>query len=324
MRNMPEKFRRSLAEKEYLVTPGVGTAMHAMVLEKAGFNFVYMSGYATSLTIFGWPDVGLLTETEMVRNARNIARAVNVPVIADADTGFGNAINVIRTVEDYEAAGTAGIHIEDQVNPKRCGHLAGKNIISLEEAVGKVKAALSAKRNKDFVIIARTDAVTAVGGGIDEAIKRGKAYAQAGADMVFCEFPSPDVELPRKFAAEMRKANPNLPLFFNYSSSFDWSDSELTFGDLAGMGYKVIIVSLACLRVSLQAVWDFAQEVIMQKDRTIKELDRKMRNHPTYNFHKFAGFPEIKEKEALFLPREEIKKKYEESIGFLSNSNDER
>ena len=126
MKNMPEKFRRALAEKEYLATPGVGTPMHAMVLEKAGFEFIYMSGYATSLTLFGWPDVGLLTETEMVTNARNIARAVNVPVIADADTGFGNAINMIRTIEDYEAAGTAGVHIEDQVSPKRCGHLAGK------------------------------------------------------------------------------------------------------------------------------------------------------------------------------------------------------
>ena len=161
MKNMPEKLRRALAEKEYLVTPGVGTPMHAMVLEKAGFDFVYMSGYATSLTLFGWPDVGLLTETEMVTNARNIARAVNLPVIADADTGFGNAINVIRTIEDYEAAGAAGVHIEDQLSPKRCGHLPGKNIVPLEEAVGKIKAALSARQNRDFVIIARTDAVAA-------------------------------------------------------------------------------------------------------------------------------------------------------------------
>ena len=316
MKNMPEKFRRALAEKEYLATPGVATPMDAMVLEKAGFDFVYMSGYATSLTVFGWPDVGLLTETEMVTNARNISRAVNVPVIADADTGFGNAINMIRTIEDYEAAGTAGIHIEDQVSPKRCGHLAGKNIIPLEEAVGKVKAALSAKQNRDFVIIARTDAVAAVGGGIEEAIKRGKAYAQAGADMVFCEFPSSDVEMPRKFAAEVRKVYPNLPLFFNYSSSLDWSDSKLTFSDLAAMGYKVIIVSMACLRVSLQAVWDYAQDMIKRKDQTGKDFERKLKGHPTYNFHQFAGLAKIKEKETLFLPGEEIRKKYEGSVGF--------
>jgi 2-methylisocitrate lyase-like PEP mutase family enzyme len=316
MKNMPEKLRRALAEKEYLATPGVATPMHAMVLEKAGFDFVYMSGYATSLTLFGWPDVGLLTETEMVANARNIARAVNIPVIADADTGFGNAINMIRTVEDYEAAGMAGIHIEDQVSPKRCGHLAGKNVIPLEEAVGKIKAALSAKQNRDFVIIARTDAVAAVGGGIEEAVRRGKAYAQAGADMVFCEFPTSDEEMPRKFAAEVRKAYPNLPLFFNYSSSLDWSDSRLTFSDLAAMGYKVIIVSMACLRVSLQAVWDYAQDMIERKDRTAKDFERKLKGHPTYNFHQFAGFAKIKEKEALFLPGEEVRKKYEGSVGF--------
>ena len=318
MKNMPEKMRRALAEKEYLATPGVGNAMHAMVVEKAGFDFVYMSGYATSLTLLGWPDVGLLTETEMVTNARNIARAVNIPVIADADTGFGNAINMIRTIEDYEAAGVAGVHIEDQVSPKRCGHLAGKNIISLEEATGKVKAAVSAKRNKDFLVIARTDAVAAVGGGFEEALKRGKAYAQAGADLVFCEFPTPEVEWPQKFAAEMRKAHSNLPLFFNYSSSFDWSDSLLTFSDLAAMGYQVIIVSLACMRVSLQAVWDYAQNMIQRQDRTEKDFERQLKGHATYHFNQFAGFPQIKEKETEFLPREEVSKKYEESIGYFA------
>jgi isocitrate lyase len=315
MKNMPEKLRKAMAAKEYLATPGLATPMDAMVLEKAGFDFVYMSGYATSLQMFGWPDVGLLTETEMVENARRIARVVNVPVIADADTGFGNAINVIRTVEDYEAAGTAGIHIEDQVSPKRCGHMAGKTLIPLEEAVGKVKAALSAKQNRDFVVIARTDAVAAVGGGLDEAIRRGKAYAEAGADMVFCEFPSADVEMPRKFALEVRKAYPNVPLFFNYSSSLDWSDSKVTFHDLAAMGYKVIIVSMACLRVGLQAVWDYAQDMIKRQDQTGKDFERRLNGHPTYSFHQFAGIAGIREKEALFLPGEEMKKKYEGSIG---------
>jgi len=307
-------------QEEYLVTPGVGTAMHAMIVEKAGFHFVYMSGYSTSLTLLGWPDAGLLTETEMVTNARNISRAVNIPVIADADTGFGNAINMIRTIEDYEAAGAAGVHIEDQVSPKRCGHLAGKNIISIEEAIGKVKAALSAKRNKDFLVIARTDAMTAVGGGFEEALKRGKAYAQAGADLIFCEFPTPDVELPWKFAAEMRKVYPNLPLFFNFSSSFDWSDSKLTFSELAAMGYKMIIISLACMRVSLQAVWDYAQDIIKRKDQGEKDFERKLKSHPTYNFNHFSGFPKIKEKEAAFLPMEEVRKKYEESTGYFADS----
>jgi len=150
---MRKKMRSLLEEKEYLVTPGVANPMQAMVVEKVGFDYVYMTGYGTSLTILGLTDVGLITETEMVTNAKNIARAVNIPVISDADTGFGNAINVIKTVEDYEAAGVAGIHMEDQVSPKRCGHLAGKNIIPLEEAVGKIKAATDAKNDKDFIII---------------------------------------------------------------------------------------------------------------------------------------------------------------------------
>jgi 2-methylisocitrate lyase-like PEP mutase family enzyme len=220
-------MRTLLEEKDYIVTPGVANPMHAMIVERVGFDYVYMTGYGTSLTILGLPDVGLLTETEMVTNAKNIAKAVNIPVIADADTGFGNAINMIRTVQDYEAAGVAGIHIEDQIAPKRCGHLAGKSIIPIEEAVGKVKAAVDAKKDKDFIIIARTDAIAAVGGGFEEALTRGKEFARVGADMVFCEFPSPDGEQPKKFAAEMHEEFPNLPLFFNYSSSFKWYDSPL-------------------------------------------------------------------------------------------------
>ena len=316
---MRKKMRSLLEEKEYLVTPGVANPMQAMVVEKVGFDYVYMTGYGTSLTILGLTDVGLITETEMVTNAKNIARAVNIPVISDADTGFGNAINVIKTVEDYEAAGVAGIHMEDQVSPKRCGHLAGKNIIPLEEAVGKIKAATDAKNDKDFIIIARTDAVAAVGGGFDEALKRGKAYAGAGADMVFCEFPSPDIEEPKKFAEEMHKEFPNLPLFFNYSSSFQWYDSPLTFSDVAEMGYKVIIVSLGCLRVSLKAVWDYATDLMNRKEIAEKDFQRNLKGHQTENFNKFAGFPEIKKLEAKYLPSEEVRKKYEESIGGYSD-----
>ena len=120
-------LRRLLAEKPFIVTPGITNALHALIVEKAGFDYVYVGGYDVSLALLGLPDVGLITETEMVANARNIAGAVNLPVVADADTGYGNAINVIRTVRDYEAAGVAAIHIEDQVSPKRCGHVAGKN-----------------------------------------------------------------------------------------------------------------------------------------------------------------------------------------------------
>jgi len=305
------KFRKLLKEKEFLVTPGVGNPLHALIVEQVGFDWVYMSGYSTNLSILGTPDVGLMTETEMVTNARNIARSVKIPVIADADTGFGNAVNVMRTVEDYESAGVAGIHMEDQANPKRCGHLAGKIVIPMEEAVGKIKAAVAARKNKDFVIIARTDAIAAVDGGFEEALRRGKEYAQAGADVVFCEFPSPDPREPKRFAEGIHREFPGLPLFFNYSSSFRWVDSPLTFKDVGDMGYKLIIVSLGCLRASLKAVWDYVTDLKDRDEEAEKDFQKKLRSHPTEDFNAFAGFPRIKEIEAKFLPSEEVRRRYE-------------
>ncbi len=310
-----QRFRKLLKEKDFLVTPGVGNPLHAMIVEQAGFDWVYMSGYSTNLSILGTPDVGLMTETEMVTNARNIARCVKIPVIADADTGFGNAVNVMRTVEDYESAGVAGIHMEDQVNPKRCGHLAGKMVIPIEEAVGKIRAAVAARKNRDFLIIARTDAIAAVDGGFEEALRRGKEYAQAGADVVFCEFTSPDTREPKRFAEEMHREFPNLPLFFNYSSSFRWYDSPLTFKDISDMGYQLIIVSLGCLRAALKAVWDYVADLQDRNEEAEKDFERKLRGHPTEDFNKFAGFPGIREIEAKFLPSEEVQRKYEKSKG---------
>lgn len=314
--NMAGKLRQVLEEKDYIVTPGASNPLHARIVEKVGFDFVYMTGYGTSLTTLGVPDVGLLTETQMVANAANIARAVNIPVIADADTGYGNAINVIRTIEDYERAGVAGVHLEDQVSPKRCGHLAGKRVVPMEEAAGKIKAAVDTKKNPDFVVIARTDAVAAVGGGLDEAVRRGKAYAAAGADMLFCEFPSPDIAEPKKFAEEVLSDFPEIPLFFNFSSSFQWQDSPLSFEDIAALGYKVIIVSLACMRVTMQAVWDYAADLKQRGVQAEKDFQRNLKGHPTENFNQFAGFPEIKALESRYLPKEEVLQKYEKSTGY--------
>lgn len=173
-------LRRLLAEKPFIVTPGITNALHALIVEKAGFEFAYVGGYDVSLTLLGLPDVGLITESEMVANARNIAGSVTIPVVADADTGYGNAINAIRTVQDYEAAGVAAIHIEDQISPKRCGHAAGKMIVPLEEAVGKLRAALDARRDKGLVIIGRTDAVSAVGGAWTKRLSgRGRSPERA-------------------------------------------------------------------------------------------------------------------------------------------------
>ncbi|HWI15684.1 MAG TPA: isocitrate lyase/PEP mutase family protein [Burkholderiales bacterium] len=311
----PRKLRLLLREQRYIVTPGITTPLHAMIVEKAGFDFVYVGGYDVSLTLLGLPDVGLITETEMLANARNIARSVSLPVIADVDTGYGNAINVIRTVQDFEAAGVAAIHIEDQVSPKRCGHVAGKTVVSLEEAAGKLKAALEARRDPDFMIIARTDAIAAAGGGMAEAVRRGKEFARLGCDMVWAEFPTADADLPREFAQEMHRAYPDLPLYFNYSSNLKWHQSGITFEQVADMGYKAMHVSLAGMRTTMHALWDYAADLKARGAAAEIDFERKLAGHPMGAFHEFAGFEKVKALEARYLTPEEIRKKYDGGAG---------
>lgn len=314
--SMGRKFRKLLKEKKFIFTMGTDTPVHAKIVEMAGFDYAYVGGYDVSLALLGLPDVGLITETEMVTNARNIARSISIPVVADADTGYGNAINVIRTVENFEAAGVAGIHIEDQASPKRCGHVAGKMIIPIEEAVGKLQAALDARMDKDFVIIARTDAVAAIGGGLDEAVRRAKEFARIGCDMVFCEFPSADIEYPRRFARAVHEAYPELPLYFNYSSNLKWHEfPPTTFEALAEMGYNAIHVSQGCLRPSMQAVWDYAVELKARGAQAEIDLERKLLGHPMGLHHEFAGIPRFKELEAKYLPAEEVARRYKDAMG---------
>ena len=181
------RLRELLKSGETLVVPGCYNALSAKILEKVGFPAVYMTGYGTSLSLLGMPDAGLATMTEMHANARYIANAVDIPLIADSDNGYGNAINVIRTVREYIQTGAAGIHIEDQIIPKRCGHVAGRQVIPMDEAVGKYRAAADARDalDSDFVLIARTDARGAHGGSLDIAIERANAYLSAGAYLAF-------------------------------------------------------------------------------------------------------------------------------------------
>ena len=187
------RLRELLARPEPLVAPGAYDALSARLVEQAGFDVVYMTGFGTTASLAGRPDVGLLTGTEMVDNARRIAAAVDVPVIADADTGYGNAINVVRTVQAYEQAGVAGIHLEDQVMPKKCGHMSGKAVIPADEMAGKIRAAVEARRDPDFLLIARTDAAAVE--GLAAAIDRGRAYADAGADVLFVEAPTSEDDI---------------------------------------------------------------------------------------------------------------------------------
>src|SRR5665648_534938 len=180
--NKGKVLRNLIASKEILVAPGAHDVLTAKIIEKAGFKAVYMTGYGQAASHLGTADVGLMTMSEMLARANNFASAVDIPVIADGDTGFGNAINVMRTVRQYEMAGVAAIQLEDQVAPKKCGHMTGRQVIPMDEMVGKIRAAVEARQNPDFVIIARTDARTIH--GIDEAIRRSKAYEAAGADII--------------------------------------------------------------------------------------------------------------------------------------------
>ena len=181
-----QRLRERLTKGPMIVAPGIYDAFGARFVEQAGFEAVYMTGNGVSASLLGRPDVGLIDLTLIASHAHRVASCVAIPLICDADTGYGNAVNVRRTVEEFEAAGVAAIHLEDQVSPKRCGHLPGSRpVVTLEEHAGKIEAALAARRDPDFIVIARTDAASAH--GLDEAIRRGKAYREAGADVVFVE-----------------------------------------------------------------------------------------------------------------------------------------
>jgi 2-methylisocitrate lyase-like PEP mutase family enzyme len=182
------RLRKLIERTEIVVAPGAFDALSAKLIEAVEFQAVYMTGFGTAASIFGIPDIGLLTMTEMIENAKRISDAVQIPVIADADTGYGNHLNVIRMVEQYEKAGIAALHIEDQISPKRCGHMEGKKLISIEEMVPKIRAAVASRKDKDLVLIARTDAIAVE--GFDEAMRRGNTYREEGADVIFVEAPT--------------------------------------------------------------------------------------------------------------------------------------
>src|SRR5437660_4812703 len=224
-------FRDLLKRERIVVAPGAYDCITAKLIEQAGFSAVYMTGAGTAATL-GYPDFGLVTMSEMVANGSRIAAAVGLPVIADADTGYGNELNVVRTVRAYETAGVAGIHIEDQEFPKKCGHLDDKRIVPREDWLAKIRAAASARRSADFTIIARTDARAVA--GFDEAIARAKAAIAAGADMVFVEAPQTVEEV----AAVPRLVNG--PCLLNVVRGGKTPDLDLR--EAEAMGYKLAIV----------------------------------------------------------------------------------
>jgi isocitrate lyase len=298
-------FRRLLREEEYVFTGGVYSPLDAQIAEQVGVKAIYMSGYSVALAN-GYPDMGLLTMTEVTKVAAMMAGAVKVPIIADADDGYGNALSTRRTVQEFVRAGVAGIHLEDQRFPKRCGHIAGKTLVSREEAVGKFRAAadVRAELDPEFVLIARTDAYGAVGGSLEEAIWRGRAYADAGADLVWSEFSGPAREPAVEFAKAMRASHPGLPLAFNYSSSFRWhqDSNPLLFRELGDLGYKFIFITLYALHAGSYAVWTALEDLVKNQEQAQWTLERQKVGHPTESHHVMARVADYQELERRYIP----------------------
>ena len=262
--NVRMKLRELLARKRLLLAPGAFDGLSARLVEEAGFEAVYLSGGAVARST-GVPDVGLMTMSEVIERARQIVSAVQIPVIADADTGYGNALNVVRTVREFERAGVAAIHIEDQVTPKRCGHLEGKEIISLEEMVGKLRAALEARADNDFAIIARTDARAVH--GLDDAIQRGKAFARLGADAVFIEAAESEKEL-ETIARSIRE----VPLMVNMFKG--GKTPLLPASRLEEMGYRIAIFPSDTQRAAIYAMKEAL--AVLKRDGSTAAIDDRL------------------------------------------------
>lgn len=246
------EFRSLIRGDDILVAPGAYDAVSAKLLEQADADIVYMSGSSVATSTHGYPDVGLTTLTEMTTRARQMATAVSLPVFCDADTGYGNPINVRRTVEEFEAAGAAGIHLEDQVFPKKCGHFEGKEVIPTVEMTQKLRAAVDARDDEDFVLIARTDARAVH--GFENAVERSHAYLDAGADVIFFEAPESIEELER--AAEAIDA----PLLANMTEG--GKTPMLSASELEALGYDIALFPATGFKAMLKTLQEVYGEIV--------------------------------------------------------------
>jgi 2,3-dimethylmalate lyase len=291
----PPAPRQTLGElldgPDMVLAPGCYDALGARLVHEAGFPAAYTTGFGTAASRLGRPDIGLLGMTEMVDNARRIAAAVTIPVIADADTGYGNAINVIRTVREYEAAGVAAIHIEDQAMPKRCGHMEHKQLIAAAEMAGKVEAAVAARRRDEFLIIARTDSRAVE--GLDAALERARLYREAGADVLFVEAPQSTDEIET-----IARAFPDVPLLFNYAEG--GKTPPVTHAFLRELGFKLVIFPLSMLLVATSAMRSILAAV-KADGSPVAVLESLL---PFASFLDFIGMPEVRELERRFAPAE--------------------
>lgn len=292
-------LKKLITDPKILIMPGVYDALSAMIAEKCGAQAIQATGYGFAGSNLGYPDVGIMTKTQMVELVRNICNRVTIPVMADGDTGFGNAINLYYAVKEFEAAGAAGINLEDQFFPKRCGHMGGKQIISFEEAVKKIEAAAAARTDPDFVINARTDAVAVA--GVDEAIRRGNAFAKAGADLIFVEAPENIDDIKRILGS---------------------IDAPVSVNMIYAKGSKTPAVSIKQLeewgaaRVSIPVMPLFAASRALERAYTAimnDDVGEMMTNGDIFEFSEFTdlvGLPEIKKLEKQFLDTSEFDARY--------------
>lgn len=282
-------LKQLLKRPGILVAPGVYDCLSAKLAERAGYEMALLTGAGVAASLLGVPDVGLLTLTELATQARNICRAASLPILADAETGYGNAINVMRTVRELEAAGVAGLFIEDQVTPKRCGHFEGKELISVEEMEGKIRAACEARRDPDLVLMARTDAREVL--GLDEAIRRARAYVAAGADTIFIEAPHTLGDLRRIGRAV------NVPQLANLVEG--GKTPLVSVAELEAMGFKVVSFSGSLQRAAIQAMAEFLD--VLKKEGSVASL------YPGHvvslgERSELLGLPAFYELERRFLP----------------------
>lgn len=285
MNNYGKQMRELFEKNGFVVAPGAHDALTAKIIAYLGFDAVYMTGYGQSASELGQPDVGLMTQTEMAMRASNIVEASGIPVVADADTGFGNAVNVQRTIREYEKAGVAVIQLEDQVMPKKCGHMTGRQVVPMEEMVGKIQAAVDA-RTTDMMIMARTDARTVY--GIDEAIKRGLAYKEAGADIIFIESPESEEEMKL-----INKTIPGLTL----ANMVEGGRTPIFKNDeLKEFGYNLVIYPTASTYVTTKAMIDL-WEGLKRDGTTITQLDKMV---PFAQFNELMGLQKIRDIEHKF------------------------
>jgi len=242
-----QTLRELINRREILVSMGAYDALSSKLIEQAGGEVVYMSGSSVSTSIHGYPDVGLTTLTEMVNRARQIVNAVDIPVFCDADTGYGNPVNIVRTVEEFESAGVSGIHIEDQAFPKKCGHFENKSVISVEEMKQKYRAALDARKSMDFLIIARTDARAV--NGVDDAIDRLREYQEVGVDVLFFEAPKSRAEL-RRVVQEFD----DIPLLVNMTEG--GQTPILSADEFEQIGFDIVLYPATGFKAAAQAMQD--------------------------------------------------------------------